>query len=445
MRVKKGITIFRIDTRSPLYAAGLQKGDVVCAVNGEPVDDELDFSFTTARDFFEIAVCRKKKKMTVTVQRAPGEFLGVEFSPTPIRRCKNRCVFCFIDQLPPGLRKRLYVKDEDYRHSFLDGNYVTLTSLTKGEMDKIVRLGLSPLYISVHATVPAIRKKMLNNPHAGAIMEQLHTLQDNGIAFHTQIVVCPGFNDGPVLLKTIRDLLTFQHGLLSVAVVPVGLTRHRKVPLRPVSRRGAQRVCAMVMALSEEDKKAAGVRRLFIADEFLLKAGMMTIPPDSYYEDYPQIENGVGLVRLLLDEWKNLGEHFSGEKIRGASAAPFRREKRKQAYLLLTSVSAWPFLERIAREIQKQHTGIAISVEPVVNRFFGESVTVAGLLSARDIIRTIKKSHRRYRAIILPRVVFNYNGYTLDGYSPQRIMKQCGTKLTVVDNLTDLVDRIGEK
>ncbi len=440
-RATSGITITRISKTSPAYAAGLQKNDVIIAVNEEPVEDELDFSFYAACETFEIEFQRKNIINKYTVYRKPGEFLGVEFAPVKIRRCKNKCIFCFIDQLPPGMRKRLYIKDEDYRHSFLDGNYVTLSSLTKGEMDKVVRLGLSPLYISVHATVPEVRRKMLNNPNAGRIMEQLKKLQDNGILFHTQIVVCPDFNDGPVLEKTIKDLLIFQTSLLSIAVVPVGLTKHRKKMLKPISRRGALRICNTVMKLSEQDMESAGFRRIFIADEFLLKAGI-NIPSNTYYEDYPQIENGVGLVRLLLEEWKSVKKKLSRKKNKRNSMAKDVQIKRKKHYILLTSVSALPFLEMIIGELTQFIDHAAISVKPVKNRFFGESVTVAGLITAKDIINTVKNRSRKAVTVIIPEVILNYNNYTLDGFSIDRISKKVMAKVVAVKNLPHLVEYI---
>jgi putative radical SAM enzyme (TIGR03279 family) len=429
----------RVDVTSPAFKSGLRKNDIIIAVNGESVKDELDFTFYTACENIEIQVRRKSKVNDFVINRKSGEFLGVEFARTPIRHCRNKCIFCFIDQLPAGMRKRLYVKDEDYRHSFLNGNYITLTSLSVNEMNRIIKLGLSPLYVSVHATVPAIRRRMLNNPNAGRIMEQLKELQDNGIAFHTQIVVCPGINDGPVLEKSIHDLLTFKESLLSIAVVPVGLTKHRKTIIRPVSRRMALQVCNTVVAMGEKDKEMTGYRRLFIADEFLLMGGI-TIPSHTYYEDYPQIENGVGLIRLLLQEWVSVKEKLQRKRCNTTSG----KAKRNRRYLLLTSVSAKPFLEMIANELVQFFKNINIIVEPVINRFFGESVTVAGLITARDILSSIKKNDRKIDEVIFPKVILNYNGYTLDGFSVGRIIKNTGVHVEAVENLSHLVEHISK-
>ena len=378
-----GLIVTLLPSSSPLYRAGLRKGDRVLAVSGEPVGDELDFRFYAASPEFQIDFDRRGKQHTILVERDSGAGLEVEFRPERIRRCANRCIFCFIDQMPPGLRSRLYIKDEDLTLSFINGNYVTLANATSADLEKILRLGLSPLFISVHATDPTIRAVMLGNRRARPIMEQLSLLAGEGVALHTQIVVCPGYNDGTVLARTIRDLLSLGPNLLSVAVVPVGLTRFRRVPLVPVDRSIAASVCAMVSRLSDRDQKRSGIRRAFLADEFFLKAGL-AIPEAHYYEEYPQIENGVGLIRQLLDGWKKA-------KRRSLGTRTLQKPKR---YLLATALSALPFLERIAADVSKRRPGISITVEAVKNRFFGESVSVAGLLTAKDVLQAIREEKR---------------------------------------------------
>jgi putative radical SAM enzyme (TIGR03279 family) len=339
------------------------------------------------------------------------------------------------------LRKSLYLKDEDYRHSFLHGNYITLTGITKKEMNKIIRTGLSPLYISVHATDPAVRIRMLNNRKAGDILAQLGKLENSGIAFHTQIVVCPGMNDGKVLKKTVHDLLAFKEGLLSVAVVPVGITKHRKNHLRPVSSQDARSICSMVETLSEQDKRYTGRRRLFIADEFLLKAGF-DIPERSYYEEYPQIENGVGLLSLLINEWKKVRVTLRKRITKVQHSTTKLSSSQRKRYLILTSASAQPFIGEIITELNRLQNKVALTVEPVMNNFFGDTVTVAGLLAAHDIIQTVKKTDTQWDSIVLPGIVLNYRGYTLDGFSPARIAKKLKAEVTVVNNISGLTDFI---
>ncbi len=437
----KGVRIKNVDKTSPAYSAGIRRDDFIIAVNGEPVEDELDFNFYSSNTKLRIQTRRKGIMRLVSVGRKPGRLLGIEFASMPIKQCRNKCIFCFIDQLPDGLRKSLYVKDEDYRYSFLDGNYITLSGMTQREIDKIVNISLSPLYISVHSTDPAVRKRMLNNRKAGEIVSQLQKLEDNGIKFHTQIVVCPGINDGAILKRTIDDLLAFKKGLLSIAVVPVGLTKNRKSYLKPVSAENALRICKMVNTVSEQDRKKTGIRRLFIADEFLLKAGL-DIPEDSYYEGYPQIENGVGLVSILLNEWKSIKRNFKKKVNKRMSLAKASSSRRKKSYLALTSISAEPYIERIVSELDQFINNVEFIILPVRNSFFGESVTVAGLLTAHDIIKTVKGLKEHWDAVIIPKVILNYNGYTLDGFSTTRIAQKIDTKVEIVNTISELIDFI---
>ena len=296
---RPGLHIRFVKHGSPAYKAGLRKGDSIVSVNGERVNDGLEFGFFSARSRATIQAIRGNTRIVCIMLRPSGKAAGVLFREKPILRCGNRCIFCFIDQMPPGFRKSLYVKDEDYRHSFTNGNYITLSHTPRSRLLRIARLGLSPLYVSVHASDSGVRRRMLGNPIAFDIMKQLRFLERRAVRFHTQVVVCPGINDGRVLRKTIQDLLTLKAGLLSIAVVPVGLTRHRKTPLVPVNRADALYICREVSRISDRHAAVEGRRRVFCADEFFIKA-KLPIPPKKYYEDYPQIENGVGLVRRIL-------------------------------------------------------------------------------------------------------------------------------------------------
>ena len=439
----KGVHIKNVDKNSPAYSAGFRKGDLIIAVNDEPVEDELDFNFYSACTKLTIQTGRKGVRRFVSVSRKPGQLLGIEFAGISIKQCRNKCIFCFIDQLPKGLRKSLYIKDEDYRYSFMDGNYLTLSGMTQREINKILKISLSPLYISVHSTDPAVRKRMLNNRNAGEIISQLHTFEDNGIKFHTQIVVCPGINDGATLKKTIDELLAFKKGLLSIAVVPVGLTKHRKRYLKPISANNALTICNMVEKVSEWDRKKRGIRRLFIADEFLLKAGL-DIPEHTYYEGYPQIENGVGLVSILLNEWKSIRRNIKNKGNKRKSPSKPSSQQRKKSYLTITSISAKPYIEIILSELNQCMESVEFVILPVRNSFFGESVTVAGLLTAHDIIKAVNGLKEHWDAVIIPGVIFNYNGYTLDGFSSTRIARKIDNKIEIVKTISELIDFILE-
>jgi putative radical SAM enzyme (TIGR03279 family) len=438
-------TVRRVPRGSPLYRAGVRSGDKITAVNGQRVADELDFRFHAASPRLQIALIRNGALRTVGAERAQGSFLNIEFHEKAIRRCVNRCIFCFIDQMPPGLRKRLYIKDEDLTHSFLNGNYITLTNASDEMLQRVVRLGLSPLFISVHATDPVVRRRMFGvRRRLPPIMDQLGFLAHNGIRLHTQIVVCPGYNDGAVLASTVAALLSFgPESMLSIAVVPVGLTRFRRqtTPLAPVDRAGAEKICRTISAASDRDRALHGKRRLFLSDEFFLRAGY-AIPPAAYYEDYPQIGNGVGLVRQMLDVWDAVEPAFSPAGKRRLRLRCRRKKRlriRQKKYLLLTSQSAFPFIRTIAAQVQQVHDK-PVHVEPVTNRFFGETVTVAGLLTAQDAISAIRKACRaqHFDSVLLPAVMFNYAGYTLDGWSAKRIAKRVSVPVQVLDSIEEL-------
>jgi putative radical SAM enzyme (TIGR03279 family) len=433
-RSVNGIKIRSLSRTSLFFRAGLRRGDIVVSVNNEKIGDELDFRFHTAAQFLQIEIVRKGIGRVVDAERTPGSFPEIEFYQKVIRRCANRCIFCFIDQMPTGLRRRLYIKDEDLTHSFLNGNYVTLTNARAADLDKIVSLGLSPLFVSVHATDHAVRSQLLGRSNIPPIMEQLRFLKKQGIAFNTQIVVCPGFNDGAVLVRTIRDLVSLGDNLLSIAVVPVGLTKHRKIPLAPVDHKGAVEICEIVGALSDNDAEKNGTRRLFLADEFFLKAGL-PIPPRNYYEEYPQIENGVGLIRQLLEAWRVAKREFGRNRKK-------RKTARPQKLLFMTGVSAFPFVEKIGNDLERIMPGSEVRTIPVVNEFFGSTVTVAGLLSARDVISAARKavSGKGFDRVLLPGAMFNYAGFTLDGYGPERMAKEIGVPVQVVQSVEELLE-----
>lgn len=425
-----GIKIRSISKKSPFFSSGLRKGDRIVQINGEKICDDLDFMFYSAEEFLDIIAEKNGKTSQFFVQREEGCFNELEFDELPINTCKNRCIFCFIDQMPPGLRKGLYIKDEDLRHSFLNGNYVTLSSASSDDLEKVVKIGISPLFISVHATDTEIRNRMLRNNKAPSILDQLKFLEGSGIRFHAQIVLCPGYNDGKVLKKTISDLFNFRNSLLSVAVVPVGLTRFRKFKIQNVTQDIALKVCDEINALSNKYLIRDRVRKLFLADEFFIKADL-PVPDHSYYEDYPQIQNGIGLVRQLLDQ----------AVLCKRDAVKTKKNVDKDKKLVLTSKSAYPFLKRILSEFKNSFSGFNTSVINVENRFFGDSVTVAGLLTAADVIKTLKNLPKKnnYEKIILPSVMFNYAGFTLDGYSAKRLSRKTGYEIKTVDSLEELV------
>ncbi len=359
------------------FELGLQKGDELTRINGEEVVDVIDYQALLSCEEMTVTYLRDGEVNEVSCDKEDWEELGVEFEGEmlEIRVCKNHCVFCFIDQMAPGCRKSLYVKDDDWRMSLMMGNFVTLTNVDDKELERIIRRKATPLYISVHATDPEVRKTMMRNPNAGKLMQQLKALQKGGIRFHAQVVLCPDLNDKDVLEKTVSDLYAMYPACQSVAVVPVGLTGYREnlYPLRPFTESEADDV---VRRLSKWQKKCwneHGTRFAFPSDEFYCLAGK-TVPNEACYEDFPQIENGVGLVAQLKGEFDAAME--------GESESP-----EKKHYVIATGVSAAPQLDAIIGKYVWRNLDLEIIA--VENRFFGGAVTVTGLLTGSDLIREL--------------------------------------------------------
>jgi putative radical SAM enzyme (TIGR03279 family) len=366
---------------------GLKRGDSVRAVNGRLVNDVIDFCFFAADERIRIdIVTHGGKARTVSLRKKPDDMLGLEFAQMRVRRCGNKCIFCFVDQMPPGCRKSLYVKDDDYRASFLYGNFITLGSLAEQDWQRIFNLRLSPLYISVHATDPVLRSFILGNRKAPDILSGLRRLADGGIRMHTQIVLCPGINDGSNLIRTLSDLAELIPSVASVAVVPAGRTAFRKrlFPLEAVTAKKAREVIDMTSAFGRSMKKRHGSRIVYASDEFFIKA-RMPFPPKSYYEDFPQIENGVGMV---------------AEFLHNAAKVRFPDRVKPLSITLVTGVSFRNVLESVAARL-KHIAGLTCRVVTVRNAFFGPTVTVAGLLTASDIIAAFR-GKRRSDLVIIP-------------------------------------------
>ncbi|HCF50125.1 MAG TPA: DUF512 domain-containing protein, partial [Syntrophomonas sp.] len=287
---------------------GLETGDSLYSINGQIIHDILDYQFAVQDVFLEVEVHKPNgETWLIEVEKEEDEELGLILDGAifdPMKVCRNRCLFCFVDQLPPDLRPTLQIKDDDYRHSFLFGNFITLTNLQQSDWDKILAMRLSPLYISIHAMRPAVRARMLKHKKGLNIREDLERLYRSGIEIHTQIVLCPGINDGEVLEETIEQLAGFYPSVLSIGIVPVGLTKHRQgLPdLKPVTPEQAARLITRVNAYQQRFRREYGLGLVYLADEFYLNAGQ-TVPGSSYYDSFEQLENGIGLVRLLWDEF----------------------------------------------------------------------------------------------------------------------------------------------
>lgn len=378
------VKIYAVSEGSPAEKAGIHPGERIKSINGESVVDEIDYQSLSASRKLSVEIENENGSRTVIIRKNEWEPLGLSLDETESmkpRHCRNRCLFCFVDQLPQGMRETLYVKDDDWRLSLMMGNYVTLTNVNDEEFKRILIRKASPLYISVHATDPEIRCEMLRNRNAGNLMERLRTLRDNGLQFHCQIVLCPGVNDGMILRKTIEDLASLYPASQSLAIVPVGLTKHRAglTELKGFDAESARKLIHEVKTYQDQYLKDLGTRFVYPSDEFYCICGD-PLPDHTSYEDYPQIENGVGMLRLLEQECQEAWEYLFPDEF------PDHSPPRK--ILIPTGVSARPFIEKLTKRYAPP--GSIVQVVAVHNRFFGESITVTGLIVGRDLIDELK-------------------------------------------------------
>lgn len=415
------VTVQSVAAHSPAAAAGITAGDILLSVNGHAIRDVLDYRFYMTDTAVRLALTRDGREFAVRINKGEHDDVGLEFA-TPLmdkkHTCANKCVFCFIDQMPKGLRKTLYFKDDDDRLSFLHGNYVTLTNLHDEDIDRLLTMHISPVNVSVHTTNPELRVKMMKNKRAGEVLSYLKRLADGGIALCTQIVLCKNLNDGAELDRSMHDLVGLYPALRSCAIVPVGLTKYREhlYPLEAFSPEDAARVIDQVDRFGEECRRRYGTRLFYCADEFYLKAGI-PLPDDSYYEEYSQIENGVGMITSLetdfrtelayLDEYL---EHFTPPR----------------TVSIATGVAAYGEIRSIADRLMAQVPGLQVRVHCIVNHFFGESVTVAGLLTGQDVAGQLRGKPLGDE-LLFPSVMLRADGdLFLDDTTPAWLSQQLG-------------------
>ncbi|MBM4128882.1 MAG: DUF512 domain-containing protein [Nitrospira sp.] len=389
MPFKNSLEVADIKPGSPAEKFGLLPGDMLVSLNSYPVHDYIDFMFYCTEKVIKMGVKRGKELLNLSLTTEEGKEVGIDFKPFKVMTCKNNCIFCFVKQLPRGLRKTLYIKDEDYRMSFLYGNYITLTNLTSDDKRRIVEQRLSPLYISVHATNKTLRNRILGNARAPDVLKEIKFFADHKIRLHTQIVLCPDYNNGKELQRTISDLHRFYPYVQSIAVVPVGLTDFRKNPIRPVEKEDARDALKTIESFQKRFKKKHGDSIVYAADELYIKSEM-PFPPLKDYADMPQIENGVGMVPLFMGKAKKLN-------------VP-KTVSRKRRFLTFTGMSFHPFLRKFSERLSSKE-GLAIEALAVENRFFGPSITVTGLLTGRDVIRTLSEQTGAHEIILVPDVV----------------------------------------
>lgn len=418
--------ITRVDPRSPADKAGLRVGETLLSIGDHAVRDVMDYKFYSYDPHITLRVRDAGgSERTVSVRKREGQDLGLEFETYLMdaqKGCANRCVFCFIDQLPKGMRKSLYFKDDDARLSFLLGNYITMTNLSDEDADRIIRMHISPLNISVHATDPDLRAKMLGNPRGGESLRHLYAFARAGVKIHAQIVCCPGWNDGAQLEKTLADLSALYPAVESVAVVPVGLTRHREhLPhLDPVDEGKARAILRVIDARREKNLADHGCAIVSAADELYLKAHLPLPGPD-YYEGYLQLDNGVGLMTLFEEE------------LRGALTMEEPDIPAPSPFTIACGLAAAPFMERMCGLIREKCPGLSFRVVGIRNDFFGETVDVSGLVTGGDLQKQLR-GNLAGRRLLLPVVMLrDRQNVFLDDVTPEDLERELGVKVLPVE------------
>ncbi len=415
---------------SAAQRGGILPGDRIVSVNGEPLLDYIDYIYFCAQHRLKIRIERQGTVKTLLILNSGEDDLGITFTEPLLgkkRVCGNKCVFCFVHQLPKGMRKSLYVKDEDWRYSLVMGNYVTLSTISNDEVKRIIKRKASPLYISVHTVDEAQRRMMLGNENAVPIRPLLKKLASHGIRFHAQAVICPGFNDAERLEDTIRFLKRLYPAAASLAVVPVGLTGHREklTPIEPVSQGMARETIKTVEKWQKECLNSIGTRFVFASDEFYIRAGM-PLPSYDEYEAFSQIENGVGLVATLLAEAQEALEEGCDGK--GADLS------------LVTGEDAFPFIDSIAKRAAER-SGARVRVYAAKNKTFGGAITVAGLLAGKDFVSALKGKELGEK-LLIPEAALRDDNVFLDDMTLGELTETLGVPVVPVGDGYQLVSQI---
>ena len=397
----------------------IESGDEIVSIDENPMQDMIDYNFYCKTDFLTIEIKKKNGDVEVIeIEKDFDEDLGIVFESAVFDRvkpCLNHCVFCFVDQQPKGLRETLYVKDDDYRLSYLQGTYITLTNLTEKDKDRIKRMHLGPFYVSVHTTNPELRVKMLRNPNAGRALENLEWFRKNKIPFHAQIVLCPGLNDGEELERTLSDLAKLKNTVLSTAIVPVGITQFREEKLKQVDKNCAEGTLQI----------ASKYKRVCCSDEFFLLAGKK-IPPAKYYGNFSQLEDGVGSIRMLLEDFKGLD-------------IP-KKINKKTNILFATSFAAKSALDIISSKLNRTEN-LTTEVVPVKSNYWGQDITVAGLITTEDLIAALQGKECDF--VVIPSVMLRpYSEDFLDGQTLSYVKSKTKKEFFVINNIYSMKELV---
>ena len=416
--------ITSVDPHSPAEKAHIKPGEKLLTINGHRIVDVLDYRFYGYDPNALLELQRSDGSIrTVRIRKAEGRDLGLNFDTYLMDRahsCANNCIFCFVDQMPQGLRKSLYFKDDDARLSFLMGNYITLTNMSQRSIQRIIDLRISPINVSVHTTDPALRARMLGNPRAGESIAAMRRLAENGISMNCQIVSCPGINDGPQLRRPMEDLADMHPGVASVAIVPVGLTRYRQglYPLQDYDAVTAAAVIDLVEDFGKHCRERFGTTLFWCSDEFYLLAGR-PLPEEDYYESYHQLENGVGMLRLLEVEF-----HGALGMVDGDETAP--------PFTIATGLDAAPMITSLVHDAMDRCPGLKGQVIPVTNRFFGEKIVVSGLITGRDLMEQLKGWELGERLLLPDNMLRYHENVFLDDMTIEQLERELGVPITFV-------------
>ena len=422
------VRITSVEPGSPARRARIHKGDTLISINGNAITDVLDYRFYMTDEHLEILLCDQEKKLrTVVVEKDEYDDLGLEFETYLMDRqmgCKNKCIFCFVDQTPPGMRKSLYFKDDDTRMSFLFGNYTTLTNLKEGDIQRIIKMHISPINISIQTMNPALRVQMMKNPFAGESLKFVRMLTEGGIKINTQIVLCPGYNDGEQLEYSLSELAKLGPNVQSIAVVPVGLTRYREklTPLRGFFPQEAVEVVKTMERWGEYFCKEYGTRTAYASDEFYILAGK-DFPPYEFYEDFAQLENGVGMMTLM--------QHDFAQALKEAQ---LEQSPAAHRCTIATGQLAYPMMQDFAERVQQAFPQVQVQVKKIRNDFWGPTITVAGLITGQDLLAQLEGLDLGSELLIPANMLRHEQDRFLDDLTLEQVQETLGVPALPVEN-----------
>lgn len=422
------VRITSVEPGSPARRARIHKGDTLISINGNAITDVLDYRFYMTDEHLKILLCDQEKKLrTVVVEKDEYDDLGLEFETYLMDRqmgCKNACIFCFVDQTPPGMRKSLYFKDDDTRMSFLFGNYTTLTNLKEGDIQRIIKMHISPINISIQTMNPALRVQMMKNPFAGESLKFVRMLTEGGIKINTQIVLCPGYNDGEQLEYSLSELAKLGPNVQSIAVVPVGLTRYREklTPLRGFFPQEAVEVVKTMERWGEYFCKEYGTRTAYASDEFYILAGK-DFPPYEFYEDFAQLENGVGMMTLM--------QHDFAQALKEAQ---LEQSPAAHRCTIATGQLAYPMMQDFAERVQQAFPQVQVQVKKIRNDFWGPTITVAGLITGQDLLAQLEGLDLGSELLIPANMLRHEQDRFLDDLTLEQVQETLGMPVLPVEN-----------